>query len=197
MPNIAVNCLVIKGVKSEIQKCINGLNNKKGNIFDLNKIVQMPDELKNGNTNDLIDENIIIRLKQLIVKERKDKKLCNISRHSLKRYKEPLWYQWAIKNWGTKWNTIEATGKWISDDSYQFIIDTAWNAPTAAICKLAQKYPTLSFVMETVEPLSGVANVLRCQNGQQIENDEYGPHSENYRKLLWDILELPPEDFAN
>lgn len=196
MPNITVNRLKITGPKFEIQKCINSMDNKKGNIFDLNKIIQMPYEIENKKLEDSSDEDSILKLRQIIVANRKNKKRCKLAKEFLKAYEKPQWYQWAIQNWGTR-NTVDATGKWLNDDHFEYIIDTPWNAPVEAIYKLAQKYPSLSFTMESIEPIRGSAIILKCQNGQQVEKNEYCSRNKIYKKLLKDILKINPAEFEN
>lgn len=63
------------------------------------------------------------------------------------------WYNWNIRNWGTKWE--------ISDDSSEimerrngyvkYYFDTAWSCPAEALGNLAKQYPTLSFTLISVD----------------------------------------------
>lgn len=50
-------------------------------------------------------------------------------------YGSPSWYNWAITNWGTKWNVASDEGEIQPDGSIYF--DTAWSAPMPIINKLA------------------------------------------------------------
>ena len=54
-------------------------------------------------------------------------------------YGSTSWYDWCIKNWGTKWNSYSYST--ISDDEIEF--QTAWSAPTPVIEKLAEMYPNI------------------------------------------------------
>ena len=47
------------------------------------------------------------------------------------------WYDWCIKNWGTKWNAYENVQ--IDPDTIMF--ETAWSAPEPVIAQLAKMYP--------------------------------------------------------
>lgn len=50
---------------------------------------------------------------------------------------EVCWYEWSIKNWGTKWNAY-ATER-ISDTEIRF--DTAWAHPIPFIEAIIEKFP--------------------------------------------------------
>ena len=46
------------------------------------------------------------------------------------------WYDWRIKNWGTKWNSYENV---VNMDSVEFL--TAWSSPIPVITALSKVYP--------------------------------------------------------
>lgn len=50
---------------------------------------------------------------------------------NIKRYGSRNWYDWSVKNWGTKWNAMEADVNF-GDHSY-ISFDTAWCAPVPII----------------------------------------------------------------
>lgn len=52
------------------------------------------------------------------------------------------WYDWATKNWGTKWDACNSSCD--SDGTYRF--ETAWCEPYKFICKLAEKVPANSSI---------------------------------------------------
>ena len=56
--------------------------------------------------------------------------------HNIKEYGKTTWYDWAIENWGTKW---EATG--IGCDKNTIIFDTAWSTPEPIFEKLSELLP--------------------------------------------------------
>lgn len=65
-------------------------------------------------------------------------------------YGAPSWYDWSIKNWGTKWNSYGYDNLDRSDISENpaFSFYTAWSAPHPIIEKLAERYPEVSFEHE-------------------------------------------------
>lgn len=52
-------------------------------------------------------------------------------------YGATTWYDWSIKNWGTKWNSYDS---WKGDDKgFQF--STAWSAPHPVLEELTARFP--------------------------------------------------------
>lgn len=47
----------------------------------------------------------------------------------------PPWYDWSLKNWGTKWNAYQ-----ISVEGSVVRFDTAWSAPSPVFEKLHEKF---------------------------------------------------------
>lgn len=52
-------------------------------------------------------------------------------------YGETNWYDWRVKNWGTKWNACDFVK--VSEDEISF--STAWSMPEPIMNTLADKYP--------------------------------------------------------
>lgn len=55
------------------------------------------------------------------------------------KYGCTTWYDWCIKNWGTKWNSY--SNETLDENTIQF--DTAWSRPEPILKKLAEMYPSL------------------------------------------------------
>lgn len=56
------------------------------------------------------------------------------------------WYDWAVANWGTKWDLNEVMfGDSPNDNELHFYFDSAWSPPQRAISLLAEKFDNLSF----------------------------------------------------
>ena len=52
---------------------------------------------------------------------------------------------WCCENWGTKWNSSNATVDWEDEDDVGFIFDTAWSAPTPIADKLQRMFKGVNF----------------------------------------------------
>lgn len=59
------------------------------------------------------------------------------------KYGATTWYEWSIKNWGTKWNAYHF-GCYIPEDNKLFF-DTAWSNASPVIQKLSEMYPKILF----------------------------------------------------
>ncbi len=54
-------------------------------------------------------------------------------------YGAPTWYDWRVKNWGTKWNAYSQEP--IKDNKICF--ETAWSKVTPIMLKLSERFPEL------------------------------------------------------
>lgn len=73
-----------------------------------------------------------------------DKEYWNIGKtvfENIQKYGAPTWYEWRIRNWGTKWNAYDFGG--IEPDTIpdSLSFNTAWSAPHKVIEKIAELYP--------------------------------------------------------
>ena len=58
---------------------------------------------------------------------------------NIRQYGCSDWYDWRIRNWGTKWNSYD--GGFCDDNKILFL--TAWSRPQEIIQKLAEMYPEI------------------------------------------------------
>jgi hypothetical protein len=49
------------------------------------------------------------------------------------------WYDWSVKNWGTKWNAYHFEMREQDAQYLHFIFDTAWSFPEALMESLAER----------------------------------------------------------
>ena len=111
MPNYCNNYLSIEG-NADTKKAVMEFVQSAESPFDFEKIVPMPDHIYRGSVGE------------------KEKKI----------YGDNNWYDWSIKNWGTKWNSVDAESL---DDEIQFL--TAWSPCNPVIAALAEQFPTMRF----------------------------------------------------
>ena len=56
------------------------------------------------------------------------------------KYGARTWYDWSLRNWGTKWNAYEV--QLVSEDKpFEIAFLTAWDPPHPVIEKLAERFP--------------------------------------------------------
>lgn len=55
------------------------------------------------------------------------------------RYQAMTWYEWSIRNWGTKWNSYNN-----SFDGESIVFDTAWTPPHPVLLKMSEMFPDIT-----------------------------------------------------
>lgn len=78
------------------------------------------------------------------------------------------WYNWNVRNWGTKWE-ISDDNAWIQRKprAVEYELVTAWSPPVEAITNLAKQYPTLTFVLTSIDENDLFAVEVAWNNGEQ------------------------------
>ncbi len=117
-------------------------------ILDFQKIVPMPDELKN--TTSPTPDNIDPELQKTLVE----------------KYGADNWYDWCAKNWGTKWNCCDP---FLNESGISFT--TAWSPPCPvliALAKLINKDLRMTYIEEG---MGFVGEFYAYANGTVIDNE--------------------------
>lgn len=79
------------------------------------------------------------------------------------------WYEWSVKNWGTKWN---ADTYFISEDKKCVSFVTAWGPPLGVIDELIRLHPKEYFLLEYAEPGTGFSGRVEYNgDGNPIHED--------------------------
>ena len=66
--------------------------------------------------------------------------------------RQPMdWYDWRVKNWGTKWNAYSQSYQDLGYGVRELTFQTAWAAPRPVIRALMKKYPGLHIAGHWVE----------------------------------------------
>lgn len=146
MPNWVKNIVTFndpKVLKQMLSK------NKDGKLFfDFNKAVPMPKEI----------ENTVSTFKYDDTNEE--------TQRLIQKYGARDWYDWSIKNWGTKWNSGET--EIIDDNTVDF--NTAWSTPEKLIEELCVKFNTRVHVMYADEDLGRNCGEYCYSNGLKVES---------------------------
>jgi len=75
------------------------------------------------------------------------------------------WYNWAIKNWGTKWNAYGQNDKRNTENAIYF--ETGWSSPIGLIQKLSAKFPELTLQLDYADEDSGSnTGMIQFVNGE-------------------------------
>lgn len=123
MPNWVVNEMTLYGdketIKKLMEKCRSVDEYGEVNVFDFNGIVPTPSNIYQGDLGS------------------KEEKL----------YGKNTWYDWNCDNWGTKWNSVDASFYESCDGLYHVTFNTAWSAPIPIFDAIHKQYPNLRIVV--------------------------------------------------
>lgn len=78
------------------------------------------------------------------------------------------WYNWNIRNWGTKWEINDSWRNEVSATRVEYEFQTAWSPPVDALDKLAEQYPRLAFTMRYIDEGSFFCGESQWNNGERI-----------------------------
>lgn len=178
MPNHVTNIVNLSGNKEKIAEMLEAIKDDEYGIgtIDFNKITPMPESLKitagsqterglgyykafvdvytlMGTRKGLDLLNIPEESEKVFLRARTDidEETFSLGKAAYKnilQYGVPTWYDWSIKNWGTKWNAYgfdEYTSSDPSDTNPTLSFQTAWSAPHPILEKLSAMYPEVSF----------------------------------------------------
>ena len=99
------------------------------------------------------------------------------------------WYDWNVRNWGTKWDAGDVSSERHADDHLTYNFSTAWSPPVEAITTLSKQHPTVSFTLESEEE-QGWGVELEFRNGEQTVlrewdiPDSHAEHEEHDRPCV-------------
>lgn len=128
MPNHCSNTLIVRGHKSNIKQFKK--ENIKGGELTFAGICPVPEELLE-HPSPCIDEKL--------------------AKEMTEKYGSPNWYEWALTNWGTKWDAYDQSDLIEDEDSLTIHFTTAWGPAEAWFNQIAERYPTLAISMQYEE----------------------------------------------
>lgn len=100
----------------------------------------------------------------------------------------PLWYDWSVENWGTKWNCYE-----IEHCHTGFQFWTAWSTPLPALESLSDAFPDVTITVKFADEDTGGGNcgsyILQGGSVQGFEEGDY-----EFACELWGYEPVEEED---
>ena len=174
MPNHITNIIEIKGDPQRVKALFEAVKSDEYGLgsIDFSKLAPMPPELDieegsrtdrglkaykdfievytfNGKKEDFDLLNIPEKSEQAFLQVRPDidRDTWELGKKAFKnkqKYGVTSWYNWRIRNWGTKWNAYGYEGG-VQFDGKSLRFQTAWSPPEPIIAKLAEMYPDLDF----------------------------------------------------
>lgn len=94
----------------------------------------------------------------------------------------PNWYDWAISNWGTKWDSDGAEVEWCKNKKELFYsFSTAWSPPAELLEKISSLYPTLTFKLRSVDQsMDWEYKLTICNDVREEENTNVTEDTKEY-----------------
>lgn len=155
MPNWCSNTLHIRGPKDEVENFIELIIDKTSRASATRKycvfrgIIPMPEELENTNS----------------PSEETDERKAEL----MAKYGAFNWYDWALKNWGTKWGCCDQELSEIRECAegaeVYFNYETAWAPGDDQLFEALQQFDKLSFHLYYEEQGMGFAGYNTMING--------------------------------
>lgn len=90
------------------------------------------------------------------------------------------WYDWNIRNWGTKWDIAKRDGEDYHETTLEtdepkkldYRFSTAWSPPIEAITKLSEQHPKLEITLEYLGD-GDSGGEIKLSGGKVIEESHY------------------------
>ncbi len=217
MPNHIMNRLRLEGDQNRIDELLKSVKGKDS-VLDFNKIIPMPESLNieagsrtekglkaykdfvyvytfaGTEQKDLLNipkekEEIFLRARQDI--RRDEWELGKAAFQNEQKYGATTWYEWARKNWGTKWSAYNAE---IGEDN-TIMFNTAWSRAMPVIQKLAENFPDLKFEYCWADEDLGVnTGMAEFENGEVTFDEFYNTHSSDAYELAAELWNLDLEE---
>lgn len=114
---------------------------------------------------------------------------------NVQKYGAPTWYEWRVKNWGTKWNSYDASGIFKEGEKCTMSFSTAWSAPIPILKKLSEMLPDVEITHRWAdEDIGSNCGIVLWKNGNALKTylPEFGKESVEFAKSMWDST---PADF--
>jgi hypothetical protein len=211
MPNHVTNRVVLVGTESDIKELVETLKTSEEELFDFNKIIPMPVELKGTMSPCKIvsQEEYEKEIINIEFRRNADPKSWDLNHpitqemHDdfIKRFGYADWYGWTCNNWGTKWGSyscciteITPTGMGTATVTYTF--DTAWATPIPIFERLSNMFPNviikLTWADEDVSYNTGTAEWFA---GAEIDSHQPEGGSLEAYDLYFELHEGTKDDY--
>ena len=158
MQNHVTNIVTIETETEDTKTIFASLKTDKSE-FDFNSIIPMPEELKDTTS----------------PSKKPNKDL-------IEKYGYDNWYDWSIKNWGTKWNAYD-----IEVENWNKLrFDTAWSCANQVIDKLSRLHPEVDFKLTYADEDTGYnCGIITYKNGEQSYTDMSVSAQDEETALRW------------
>jgi hypothetical protein len=163
MPNHCCDNLIVSGSKADLARFKKQAKSpvEKDAVISLNQFIPMPEVLR------AVQSPVSIvsatKYKEALAKQKKEAKegkesyglplTLALSKKYKKLYGADNWYDWSVKNWGTKWDLYDTSIESEGNNQINYMFSTAWSPPSDAVIEnISAMYPKLTLKLTYEEP---------------------------------------------
>jgi hypothetical protein len=182
MPNWVYNGLTVEGSPDSVKKMMEQLNTPFVRVHDnWNVATQQFEKQQVTYPNPVFAFWNIIKPTDMEAYDGPQPKHENMQ--EAMKFKSDHWYDWNVRNWGTKWD-VAVSSLETHPDTYMeetvngenhvvyYNFETAWSRPMGALTKLSEQYPDLLFTL-SYEEETGWGGELELLRGKVISESMY------------------------
>jgi hypothetical protein len=162
VPNWCENELTIVGPAEEIEACLARISTGVQRPFDFRAVIPMPDEVAATKT---VTWSVVDGEAVLVVKPEDPEGID--AAELVRKYGAKDWYDWSLRNWGTKWNAFEVELRRV-EGPLLLTFATAWTPPRPVILALAVSFPALTFTLDFWEGGVGFCGSFVVKGGDVL-----------------------------
>jgi len=182
MPTWCSQFVEVRGEEKEIKRMINSFRVDKSTRgkyeeesgWDINQLFPVPDELAETPHASIIPE---------WSQEEKDLWLKNKQEENLAKFGARDWFEWQIKNYGTKWGAsyIQIDEEALSNcsDSFSFKFESPWCTCPGLMAKVSSLFPSVLIGIHAIEQMNMFAVWETYHDGEMIEYGEADVDTQN------------------
>jgi hypothetical protein len=152
VPNLCSNHLTVTGPEADVAAFAAAVEGAES-ICDA--LLPMPEELRGTTVGSNPDPD-------------------EVRQRNIELYGAPDWYEWAHKNWGTKWGDYDTDLLGRQDGLVQYVYTTAWGPLDRGLAKISAQFPTLDFTCVYEESGMCLLGAYRCVDGKIIAESAIG-----------------------
>ncbi len=170
MPNHVKNVFQFSGSKEVLDELAALLKGGEGDTFrelDFDKVIPSPVNMFRDN----LGEEDRIRCKEQGI---------------------PIWYDWQIENWGTKWNSY-STRTLRKDESYVIAFSTAWDSPAPIVDKVFQLAEAMKFSVKYYYADEGgffAGGRSYCADYPEDSDATFEKKDHDFIQAMWNLIDM-------
>ena len=218
MPNHVTNQLVFDCPEEEFLRVAESVRREGSYLgsVDFNRILPMPPELdiEAGSRGEkglqlyrsylrevrALDDpsrsgEVLARFESRIREDPEAWELGKAYHENIERFRAPHWYDWCIRNWGTKWNAYDCHEVEPGSKELRFL--TAWSAVPDLVSKISDRFPDVEIAYGFAdEDIGRNVGTVSFRGGKLVDHDIPAPGSREAYEMAARIMEVDLRDYG-